>query len=223
MTTTNHTNRPTPRRTTRISTLIAGILSAVCICAGLGLLAYSPTEPPPPSAVEDLHGNPVRIDGGELPPAPVIEEMNVQHVAGARVTVPKAGMSVSLSELSAVDGQITPPGFTEIYHVRNMGVRVDDAPHGTVYIVAHSVTNGFAPGNAVMDSRRGESILQTGDTIDVDGVAYNTDESFFVPKDELPYRGDVWENVPGRLVFITCLERDGVATGDNLIITATMA
>ena len=212
----NTTGRRPVRRTAGwLAALILAVSGAVMIKGSLG-------DGGPDGTLTDMHGNQVTISGGGIPSEDLTRRMNVGQGAGATVIVPAVGLTVPLGELSAVDGEITPPGFAEIYHVRNRGVSLDQAGSGTVYLVTHSVVGGYAPGNAVMDPADGRSLLTPGDSIDVSGLRYRVASHELVVKDDLPGLPGVWNDAAGRLVFITCLIRGNAETSENLVVTAML-
>lgn len=69
--------------------------------------------------------------------------------------------------------------------------------------------------------------VEVSDTIQVgtaNGVlSYSVRQTFTVPKSELASRQDIFENVPNRLVLITCDTKDGRDTYDNRIVIADLA
>ncbi|MDQ1131225.1 hypothetical protein [Microbacterium sp. SORGH_AS_0888] len=128
-----------------------------------------------------------------------------------------------LGQLNEVDGQITPPGFTSAYQVRNRGVSPEDSAQGTVVVVMHSLRNGaIGPGNYLIDVDQQRSKLAPGAVVVVAGVAYAVTGSELISKDSIAGQSSVWSNTPNRLVLITCLQRpDGSPSTENLVITAT--
>ncbi|HEX4401972.1 MAG TPA: hypothetical protein VHZ98_11635 [Galbitalea sp.] len=66
---------------------------------------------------------------------------------GVTLNVPSVGLDVPLGALNAVDGEITPPGFTSAYWVRNLAVPASGGAARTVFVVMHSLRGGVAPGN----------------------------------------------------------------------------
>lgn len=115
----------------------------------------------------DLEGNAVSLAPEDTPSEEVVTQMDVEPGAEDEdgLVVPSVDHAVPLGTLSAVDGEITPPGFTEAYRVRNLGVPVEEAEDGTVYIVTHSVQDGYAP-DSTGRSRRTTRNVQPMQKID---------------------------------------------------------
>lgn len=187
-----------------------------------GLAALPTPQTSWTSQAVDLNGRPVREEG-VTPSAETLEAMNAIPDTGERFAVPSVGMEVRLGTLSMADNTITPPGFTSAYLVRNLGVTPAAADTGTVYVVMHSVRGGgLGPGNYLLDVGTGAAAVKAGDAVEVAGRSYSVTGSEAIPKHELPL-APIWQNVPGRLVIITCLQQpSGVASADNLVITADL-
>lgn len=196
--------------------IITGALAAALIgvtTAGL-LGAFGPQVP------EDMNGRPVSY---ELDAAPRPEASAVPDGEGSFV-VSSVGLDVPLGALNAVDGVVTPPGFTSAYLIRDAGVTPDRAGLGTVFVVMHSLRGGATgPGNYLIDVDSERSALSTGASISVDGQEYAVTTSARVSKNDLAANSDLWVNSPGRLVVITCLQRPGGgASVDNIVIEAQL-
>ncbi len=172
-------------------------------------------------ATTDLQGAPATLDPGiSAPPSALAQPV---EDSGGRLIVPSVGLDVPLGALSAVDGQITPPGFTSAYWVRNIGVSVADGAAGTVFVVMHALRDGGrGPGNYLTDVDAGTSTVAAGASIYLDGVEYRAIGWQALRKPLVAASPDIWASVPGRLQLITCLELpDGSPSRDNMIITAT--
>lgn len=192
--------------------IAGGALAALALTTGI-LAATGAFTPGP----KDLNGNPVIYEADAVPDpaASAVPDGSGRFVAST------VGLDVPVGSLDAVDGVVTPPGFTSAYLIRNYGVTPKEAGLGTVYVVMHSLRNGGnGPGNALIDVEQEKARLVAGDTIDVDDVAYRVTGSQHLSKDQLP-SSEIWAGTPNTLVVITCLQRpDGAPSTDNLIITA---
>ena len=210
------------RRRTPIMIMIGG---AVLLVAA-GVIAFSTANifnspsGTPSQASKDLRGQTVVLDPGETP-EPAASAKAIRSI-GTTVKVPSVGLDVPLGALNAVDGQITPPGFTSAYWVRNMGVPVADGKSGTVFIVMHSLRGGgVAPGNYLTNVNTQTSRVKVGATVEVADVMYTVTGSQLIDKKTIARNSSVWTNTPNRLLLITCLEHaNGSASTDNLVITA---
>jgi LPXTG-site transpeptidase (sortase) family protein len=93
---------------------------------------------------------------------------------------------------------------------------------GTSFVYGHNYTDSsgaFVPFSTL-------ELVEPGDTIvlgTVNGeLTYVVDKTLTVPKSELETRDDVYENVPNRLVLITCDTIGGEDTFDNEIVFAQL-
>jgi hypothetical protein len=171
----------------------------------------------------DMKGNAVALDPAEdMPSAAQSGRQKAAASGHGRFRVPSVGLDVPLGALSEVDGVLTPPGFTSVYWVRNRGVSPEAAEDGTVFVVTHSLRGGaVGPGNYLIDVEAGRSTLDVGARVEVDGQLYRVSASRTMGKDALPAAGKVWQDVPGRLVIITCLQTPtGTASTQNVVILA---
>lgn len=196
--------------------LILGGLAALALTAGIlgaaGVLTPQPTGP------VDLRGHAVQND----PDATPNPKASATPSGSGRIVARSVGLNVPLGSLDAVDGNVTPPGFTSGYLIRNYGVTPDRAGLGAVYVVMHSLRNGATgPGNALIDVAHKRAKIQKGATITVDDVSYKVTGTEAVTKTQLP-DSDIWTAGHDELVIITCLQRPGGGPSiDNMVITAT--
>lgn len=214
---------PRPRRPRRALTIVLAVLSVLAVVAGAVILTHQAVETA--EAPKDLNGNAVQLEPADVPPPEVEARMEVQEApaqGGPRLAIPSASLDVPLASLLAVDGEITPPGFTQAYGVRNLGVDAEHAADGTLYVVMHSVRHGNAPGNAVIDVDTGAVSVPDGAAIQVGDLHYTVTGSLTIGKDELASRSELWTDDPGRLVLITCLQRTEGRSVDNAVIIAQL-
>lgn len=204
--------------------IAAGVLAAVAaIClvlAGL-LTARGGSSAQPASVATGMNGRPAALDPG-VTPIPISKSHAVDQHAGQRFVVPSVGLNVPLGALDEVGGEVTPPGFTSAYRIRNLGVSPKNADRGTAYVVMHSATGGAtAPGNYLTNISRGTATVGTGAVVKAAGVSYRVTGWQAVRKNELASTANVWSSVKDRLVIITCLERpEGGPSISNIVITA---
>jgi hypothetical protein len=168
----------------------------------------------------DMHGNRVRAEDA-VPP--ISKSSAVPAIGDDRFVVKSVGLNVPLGALNAVDGVIEPPGFTSAYWVRNEGVPPKEARKGTVFVVMHSLRNGATgPGNYLIDVDRRTSKVGIGAKIKVDDTTYTVTGTQEIDKPDIAHASAIWEDKPGRLVVITCLQRpDGGRSQQNVVIEAS--
>ena len=163
-----------------------------------------------PGTFVDMVGNRVQADDPEVADPTFVAAADAKpQVDGLRMIITSVGMNVPLGEVNEVNGVMNPPGFTSAYRVRNVGVTLDKASTGTVYVVAHSLrAPGHAPGNFVIDIPTNQILVQTGAIIQVGDLNYQVDSTAIVNKLDLASHAELWANTPGMLVFITCMQYD---------------
>jgi hypothetical protein len=209
----------------RLGSIAAAALAAAAVVAGAAgvIMAWAPQ--PGTATATDLAGRPARLDPADQPSAAVLEQMDVVDTTTTHLRVPAVGLDTPVGELNVIDHQITPPGFSSVYRVRNLGVPLTDAAAGTVYVVTHSLRGGgLAPGNYLFDVATGKPRVTAGERISIGGLRYTVDQAQVVPKAQLPAQRDVWQNTPARLVLITCLQNgQNKPSTSNVVITATLA
>jgi hypothetical protein len=199
------------------------MMGVVLMVGSVGYIAYSTLVPPVPNATKDMKGNwvvPEDDDGLGVDTSAQTE------LPGQRLIVPQACLSandcldVPLGAMNQVDNIINPPGFYTAFWVRNLGTSLKTPEEGTVYIAAHSLRHGgVGPGNYLIDIDNETARVPEGALIEADGVRYRMTEWRSVPKPDLPKEKDIWEDVPGRIVLITCLQRpDNSASRNNILI-----
>ncbi|MFJ5925024.1 class F sortase [Kitasatospora sp. NPDC092948] len=203
----------------------AGWPMLLLTCAGLldrsALGHREPAAPPAKVAGVDMHGRPVRLDPGAGLPPEQKQEQDAKPDGAGRFVVPSVGLDVPLGTMNEVADSVVPPGFTSAYRIDNLGTPTAPAS-GTVYVAMHSLRWGATgPGNYLFALDTGTSKVTPGAAIDVGGTRYVVDAATTVPKDDLPDTPEIWDDVPGRLVVLTCLEKpDNSPSVDNFVITA---
>jgi hypothetical protein len=169
----------------------------------------------------DLRGDSVILDPG-VAPIPVASAQPIADT-GSRLLVPSVKLDVPLGALNAVGGQVTPPGFTSAYVIRNMGVPIARSATGTVFVVMHALRHGGeGPGNYLTNVANGTATVAKGATVSIDGMSYSVTGWEKVSKTALAANASIWANIPNRLVMITCLEKsNGTPSTENMVIIAT--
>lgn len=143
---------------------------------------------------------------------------------GMALTVPALGLTTTVGEISPADGVIDPPAFDRAYRIAPYGAPGSD---NTTYIAGHSWDSGDAVFNPLLDVGTQEATMAEGDAVEVvqDGETfrYEVTDVRRHPKGSLAEVEEVWRKVPGRLVLITCFQRnDGARSRDNLVVTAEL-
>ncbi|MCU1527948.1 MAG: hypothetical protein JWP75_1711 [Frondihabitans sp.] len=208
---------PDRRRGSRVRLVVLAIASAAVVVGGVGPTASLVGHSGHRTAL-DMRGQSVALDPGVTP----VPAASAQADIGTRLQVPSVELDVPLGALTAVDGQITPPGFTSAYWIRNMGVPVADSSRGTVFVVMHSLRNGgIGPGNYLTDVATQTARVRDGAIVRIAGVTFTVTGSDLISKSTIATDSTVWSATPNRLLLITCLEHpDGSLSTENLVVTA---
>ncbi|MFT8988295.1 MAG: hypothetical protein ABF966_08695 [Bifidobacterium psychraerophilum] len=200
--------------------LVLLLLISVLVCATGAYLLWSQMRLDD-AQPKDLQGNIVALEDGDLSTGNELKQMNVVSDTGIHLTVPSVGLDVPVGSLSEVNGQITPPGFTSAYIVRNRGAgNLQEASKHTLFVVTHSVNHGQAPGNYLINVADGRPTVAVGEQIHLGTLKYQISGTTTILKSELGGTSSVWEDSPGRLVLITCLQREHGKSLKNVVITA---
>jgi hypothetical protein len=196
------------------------LLGLLLILGGLGYGGYTLLVPPVDGAQKDMDNNWV-IPEETLTAEEVAEMDAVEQIpSNGRLRVQSVGLDVPLGAMNLVKGAINPPGFKSAYWVRNLGTSFEEPEAGTAYVAAHSLRHGGkGPGNYLIDIETEQATVKVGDLIEADGVNYRMTEWRSIPKPDLPNETDLWEDIPGRIVLVTCLQRpDNSASRNNIVI-----
>ncbi len=210
------------------------VLSILLIVAGVtfGVMSFLPGHSlghslnPATQQLRDMDGELVVPDEPIPTSSEFTEQLQmVEDDGGDGFVVPSLNLDVPLGSINSVDNALNPPNFTSVFVVRNMGVSLDNADQGTVYMATHAIQHGHAPGDYFQ--KNGQVTLNPGDIIKANNRQYAFVESQVIPKkgdDGLSSHGELWTNDPGRLVLITCLlNPDGHSNAnDNLVIIAKL-
>ncbi|ROP26593.1 class F sortase [Pseudokineococcus lusitanus] len=229
--------RPRGVRARVVGAVVAGAL----VLTGGGLLAaglLGDDEPvaaplPVPSATASPSPSP-EPPAPEPSPSPSVAPQptavpTLEAEADIRLRVPAVGIDLPVHALEPDSGAINPPTMSDAYWIDPYGEpgAGDAAPDNTVYIAAHSWSRGDAAFNKLLDEDHEGGAVDVGDEVEVEtpsGTAtYRVTEVKRYGKDALPDADEVWEVSPGRLVLITCFQReDGRRSTENLVVTTEL-
>jgi hypothetical protein len=180
------------------------LVALLAVVVGAGLVNEFWPRRFPAEALPDMNGNPVVPDDPAILDPDVIAAMSPEaRLPGLRVVLEAVGLDAPLGAMTAVGEAVNPPGFDAVYWVRNLGVGLDHAAEGTVYLAAHALdAGGVAPGNYLVD-------VPLGVTLWAGEVAYSVTETRTIPKAEIGSDAGLWANTPGRIVLLTCHPNSG--------------
>jgi sortase (surface protein transpeptidase) len=165
--------------------------------------------------------------GPSASPEPSLASVPSGVAPPVRVQVPAVGLDAAVVPITPAGGELDPPRLDRAYWIESYGSPGPDATN-TVYLAGHSVDRGTAVFDPLFDQERQTALVKSGDevtiTTDAGAVTYVVDETQRYPKSELANEAEVWRIVPGRLVLITCFQRNGGGRStDNLVVYANRA
>lgn len=207
---------------------LASWLLVACgvLLVGAGLVAWLTQAPPTPpleaSATRSTQsGSPVapppQVVTGVAAPA---RQQRPPAEAGApeRLVVPDLAIDAPVIPVAAPDGVLTPPDDPQTVGWWADGAR-PGAARGSALVTGHTVHDG---GGAMDDLEQ----LDAGDPVamvtDRGSIDYRVERVVVLGKGELAERAQVLfdQDVPGRLVLITCEDWNGVEYLGNVVVTA---
>ncbi len=212
------------RRTAAVSAVAAlGVAGSALLAIGL-----APDGQPAAAAGES---SPAAVTGAPAaePAQPTLPPEGVAlptPSSDVHVGVPALGLDLPVLPLTPDAGVINPPGLTAAYWIDSYGDPVGEAAQAdnTLYIAAHATGTGEYGFDALVDAEAAGEGLAPGDVVEVSTpggtVDYAVERTVRYGKDELAAAADVWEAVPGRLVLITCFQRAGRESTENLVVFA---
>lgn len=175
------------------------------------------------------HGRvgPLPVAAAEAPTSSSTAASTPSSTADIRVRIPSVGIDLPVLPLAPSGGAIHPPTMSDAYWIDSYGRPGSgkQAPDNTVYIAAHSWSHGDAAFNPLLAADHRGAAVAPGDVVEVatpsGTTTYRVADVRRYDKDELPSATRVWEIHPGRLVLITCFQRDdGLRSTQNLVVTA---
>ncbi|MDR1711937.1 MAG: class F sortase [Propionibacteriaceae bacterium] len=200
------------------------ILAVLLIATSVSMFAMDAFYTPE-GTYRDMAGNLVQPENPEDLTPEAIEAMDVEPMEG-RFQVPAVGLDAPLKKMNMVNNVINPPGFQEVYWIRNLGVSVQEASQGTSYFAAHSLRRGaIGPGNYLIDVEAAEGKVPIGSDMYIDSVKYVVTEVRKVEKKKIKNESDIWQqDIPNRAIVVTCLQRpNNGASVYNIVVIGMLA
>ena len=200
-------------------------VATVIAVAAVGLLLLAPEDPVRSLPAPTTAAPRTRAAAPAAPSTPKAPAQRPVLVAApTRVEVPSVDLAVDVVPVTPAGDALDPPTLTEAYWIQTYGTPGTDADN-TVYLAGHSFDRGQAAFNPLFDKDAQVPVVQPGAEIVVTTAAgrltYAVESTQRYPKGGLPDVDEVWRIVPGRLVLITCFQRnDGGASRDNLVVYA---
>ena len=150
-----------------------------------------------------------------------LKKMKVQKEKGD-LHVPKVDLNARMRSMNVVRGVINPPSLYSAYRVRGYGKATPDSKKMTV-VAMHSIRGvNSVPGTKLINVSKGTSRVGPGDDVYVQGQRYKIYRVDYPKKLSAPKKHDLWDDKPGKLLLITCLQRPSGRSIKNVFIQAYM-
>lgn len=171
------------------------------------------------TAPKDMNGNSIQLD--EPLTGTDIEKMSIEPTEN-RLIIENLGLNSPISTMNSIDGVINPPDATSAYLLRDYGTTLNKPLKGAIYAVAHSLKSGIGPGNYLFDWQNDKILVKEKDLIEISNLQYEVSRIDLTDKTKIGEHETIWDNEPGKLVFITCLQRAQGRSLKNLIVEADL-
>lgn len=212
------TGRPTGRARSALSTLL--VVAGLAV-AGAGVWHWHAAGAGDPVAALSAVAAPDRADAEGLPAAPPpARPARSRPGAPVEVRVPRLGVAAAVDPVAAPGGTLVPPSDPTRLGWWAAGARPGE--RGSVLVAGHTVSSGGGALDDLEDVRRGDRVVvgtAAGPT------AYVVDDVEVLAKGVLARRAPrlFAQDVPARLVLVTCEDWDGTAYRSNVVVTASPA
>lgn len=205
--------------------LVGGWLAATLTAAGLVLVAVGVAtwlgSPPTPTSPDASAAAPTPTATGKGPSIPVAEPILADWEPGAprRVLIRELSVDVPVVPVGAPNDTLVPPTDPQVLGWWADGAR-PGAARGSALVAGHTVHTG---GGALDDLER----LERGDEVvvrtDRGRVVYRVERVRVFGKGRVAHHAErlFSQEVPGRLVLVTCEDWDGTRYLSNVVVTAS--
>ena len=187
---------------------------------GFFTYSYFQAEEDMADAPKDMAGNSVSLD---IPLTnDEIEKMNIEPLHQVMIDIEDLGLHSAVSSMNSVEGVINPPDAKQTFLLKDYGTTLDKPAEGTLYVVAHSLKSGEAPGNYLFDWQNDKILVEEGQLINIAELTYKVSIVDLSQKTNIGDHETIWNNEPNTLVFITCLQQRKGRSVENLIVVADL-
>jgi hypothetical protein len=162
----------------------------------------------------------VADQNGGVIPDPVAGQPLHLSIAGVGLDVDVLPMSVP------EDRELDPPGPYRAYWISDYGV-AGPGSSNTTYIAGHTYRDGSAVFNPLLDVPESAGAVHAGDKIEVTTPAgpvnYTITSTELYDKVSVQQQAELWKQVPGRLVLVTCFQYNGgTSSSQNFVVYAQL-
>lgn len=207
-----------PRRSARRVLIAAlSVVTALAVAGGVGLVGLGAWRLVAPAAPAAAERHTVERRAPALAPVAPAEP--------SRVTIPALSFDAPVTGLPIGDATVLdPPAADEVFWLSDFGLP-GAGTDNTVFLIGHTSADGRAVFDPLINRAERTTMALPGDEVLIDTangtVAYEIIATERHDKTALATVANVWENVPGRLVIITCLfQADRDVAPDNVVVFA---
>jgi LPXTG-site transpeptidase (sortase) family protein len=138
--------------------------------------------------------------------------------APRNITIPRLGVTSQVLPIHVLDSALVPPADPDVLGWWAEGARPGD-PRGSVLVTGHTVSTGGAALDRLEELRPGDSVTVRTRR---DTLEYAVRRVAIVDKGLVARRAErlFSQEVPGRLVLVTCGDWDGTRHRSNVVVTA---
>lgn len=196
--------------------VLAGV-TALAVAGGVALVGLGAWRLAAPTAHATAERVAVEHVGAELPEVPAAPPSDL--------SIPAIGFAAPVAPLAVGAASVLdPPTAEDVFWLTDFGAPGAGSDN-TVFLIGHTSADGRAVFDPLVDRAAGTTTALPGDEVLVETaggtVAYEIVATERHDKTALAELASVWENVPGRLVIITCLfQADRDLAPDNIVVFA---
>jgi LPXTG-site transpeptidase (sortase) family protein len=202
--------------------LAPALFAAGVVLLVAGVVAWAPqSRDPAPTAGEAPTASPITGEVIESSDLPTAETAQWKPGAPRRLSVPALGIDASVVPIEAAGGVLTPPADPQVLGWWAAGAK-PGARQGSALVTGHTVHAGGGAMDHLEELAAGDRVWMRTDR---GRVGYDVRSVAVLGKGELAARAErlFSQEVPGRLVLITCEDWNGVEYLSNVVVTATPA
>jgi LPXTG-site transpeptidase (sortase) family protein len=201
----------------RWSMLVAGLLLVIG-----GTVAWWGQDPPAPETQRDpapAATDPPRQDVVSNAAPPREQRVRAEPGAPRRLEVPTLRIDAPVVPISAPGGVLTPPADPQVLGWWADGAR-PGARLGSALVTGHTVHDGGGAMDDLEQLARGDRVWMRTDR---GRIGYDVRSVVVLGKGQLAQQAEQLfdQQVPGRLVLITCEDWNGAEYLSNVVVTAT--
>ncbi len=202
--------------------LAPALLAAGVVLLAVGLVAWAQqSRDPAPVVTERPTASPTSAEVIGSSDLPTAKPAQWRPGAPRRLVVPALGIDAQVVPIEAPGGVLTPPADPQVLGWWAAGAK-PGARQGSALVTGHTVHAGGGAMDDLEQLVAGERVWMRTDR---GRIGYEVRSVIVLGKGELAARAQrvFSQEVPGRLVLVTCEDWNGVEYLSNVVVTATPA